>query len=187
MSGVRISLPRPFSWFSADRTSGRFFRFWGWFWGGIGPFAVPERILCFRISLCVSDDLPTNSPASRGRRLFDWRSKSRGNTQKIRPLDFWNWKTRFSACGKICCNIFIINPLIKKPTRVEVGSFSCNNPTIFKVKLWRKWPFFRFFRNFRKMVVFPLGKQPTSCRLSLIPCNRQTVGYSKPRVFIPIF
>ena len=34
---------------------------------------------------------------------------------------------------------------------------------------------------------FPLGKQPTSCRLSLIPCNRQTVGYSKPRVFTPIF
>ena len=82
---------------------------------------------------------------------------------------------------------YVVKPLIKKPTRVEVGSFSCNNPTIFKVKLWRKWPFFRFFRNFRKMVVFPLGKQPTSCRLSLIPCNRQTVGYSKPRVFIPIF
>ena len=58
------------------------FSFRGWFWGWTGLFAVPERIHCFRISLCVSDDLPTNSPESRGRRLFDWRSKSRGNTQK---------------------------------------------------------------------------------------------------------
>ena len=164
---------------------GRFFRFWGWFWGEIGPFAVPERILCFRISLCVSDDLPTNSPASRGRRLFDWRSKSRGNTQKIRPLDFWNWKTRFSACGKICCNIFIIKPLIKKPTRVKVGSFSCNNPTIFKVKLWRKWPFFRFFRNFRKIVI--LSTRQTADLLLLSPTYSERLkAYLSMRIILSI-
>ena len=111
-----------------------------------------------------------------------------GETHKKSDLLIFGIEKRDSPLAKkICCNRLIIKPLIKKPTRVEVGSFSCNNPTIFKVKLWRKWPFFRFFRNFRKMVVFPLGKQPTSCRLSLIPCNRQTVGYSKPRVFIPIF
>ena len=71
--------------------------------------------------------------------------------------------------------------------RAEVGSFSCNNPTIFKVELWRKWPFFQFFRNFRKAVVSTLDKLLTSCRLSLSPCNRQFAGYSNPRGFTLIF
>ena len=92
-----------------------------------------------------------------------------GETHKKSDLLIFGIEKRDSLLvGKICCNIFIIKPLIKKPTRVEVGSFSCNNPTIFKVKLWRKWPFFRFFRNFRKMVVFPLGKLPTSCYSDLL-------------------
>lgn len=69
---------------------------------------------------------------------------------------------------KICCNKFIINTLIKNPTGVEVGSFSCNNPTIFKVELWRKWLFFRFFRYFRKMIVFLLDKLPISCYSNLL-------------------
>ena len=108
-----------------------------------------------------------------------------GETHKKSDLLIFGIEKQDSPLAKkICCNRFIIKLLIKKPAGVEVGSFSCNNPTIFKVKLWRKWPFFRFFRNFLEMVV--LSSWQTADLLLLWPpysgklkafCIRSSVIY----------
>ncbi len=106
-----------------------------------------------------------------------------GETHKKSDLLIFGIEKRDSPLArKICCNRLITKPLIKNPTGVG-GSFSCNNPAIFKVKLWRKWPFFRFFRNFRKMVVFPARKTADLLLLSrphsvgLKDCSRNSAVY----------
>ena len=52
-------------------------------------FSWQRRISIFFLWRCISDRLPAISPGSRGRRLFDWKSKSRGNTHG-KEDDLWS-------------------------------------------------------------------------------------------------
>ena len=126
--------------------------------------------------LCVSPTFasPIKKPATSAHRRIcrEIIGNTEENTKTVDSLRRGKWTNSTSKSA----------PETKKPTGLPVGGELKKWSTIFKFEPWRKWLFFRFFRNFRKMIVFLLDKLPISCYSNLLTEIISTVRAGSARV-----